>query len=207
MIIGRKRKRTSQDLEEAILKREAKRYGGHSEPFKTAANLILNTEETNDKLKEKNKLIEELKKADSKDRSFVGSVIETLKPLVEKNQVAPEAELELKPNDGEDLGYPDLVNFFTSFWTHIGKVGSALEIGAGTGRLTHIIKVFAEEVDVLDTNQDYLNFIRNRYPGLVSKSYCQDASNLGNIEKKYDVVVICGVAQYFNDDAFNGLLA
>ncbi len=82
-----------------------------------------------------------------------------------------------------------------------------MEIGAGTGRLVPIIKCFAAEVDVLDTNQEYIDFINKRHPGLVSNSYCKDALHLDQIPKKYDVIIVCGVAQYFNDKAFNLFLA
>ena len=64
------------------------------------------------------------------------------------------------------------------------------------------IKNFVSSIDVLDKERSYLDSIKKRHPTLVANAYEGDARDLDKIipeNNKYDVVVMCGVAQYFND--------
>lgn len=61
---------------------------------------------------------------------------------------------------------------------------------------------------MIDKEQRYLNYIKKEHPGLVDNSYAGDALKLTEIIKdtKYDIVVMVGLAQYFNDNELRALL-
>ena len=61
---------------------------------------------------------------------------------------------------------------------------------------------------MIEKEQRYLDYIKKNHPGLVDNSYAGDALKLTEIIKdtKYDVVVMVGLAQYFNDNELRTLL-
>ena len=125
---------------------------------------------------------------------------------------------DLDPNDGWDLGSQDLAdttNVFQQYFITTPEKIEVLDVGSGTGRI--VVKLHEtlttnnkeSKLDLVDINKVYIGKIKKnkKTKKCVRKAYVGDALKSSSYKQHYDVIMVCGVAQYFDDTHFVSLLS
>ncbi len=76
---------------------------------------------------------------------------------------------------------------------HKHKISKILDIGCGTGILSHIFQSMGYEVTGIDFAESAILKAKEKYNNI--EFYCQDASNL-NLNKKYDLIFVSGFSPF-----------
>ena len=113
------------------------------------------------------------------------------------------------PNDFVDLGRGDIRNSATSYNTYAGNPEKILEIGSGDGRFTKELMRLAPnaQIEVIDIDEEFMAKCREATSNKLTY-HVASAHDLPEVvkAKKYDVIWIQGLAQYFPDAQFKEFL-
>ena len=94
---------------------------------------------------------------------------------------------------------------------HVRPFNSVGEIGCGTGRFFEVFKKHypGAVVDVFDKNVHYMDYMRSKFGDQIQHYYTGNAIYLQKLigdDKKYDLIIVQGVAQYWTDEELRTFL-
>ena len=131
------------------------------------------------------------------------------KEIGQPNKLRSKAEPKQDPNDNIDMKRQDIRNSHATYTNYAGNPKTILEIASGDGRWTKELKKIAPDahIEVLDKDPDYMEQCKVA-TGNKLTYHIADARNLPEDvkEKKFDVIWVQGLAQYFSDAEFKRFL-
>jgi len=88
-------------------------------------------------------------------------------------------------------------NLYSVLSMHVGKANHALDLGCGYGRLTYVIKLFADHVVGLDVRSEVIELAKEAYRDFAEiEFYTYDGANIPYPDLYFDLVVTNTVLQH-----------